>query len=329
MPDSPWTENDVISYIRSACLHVPEALGLLDDCAILPKCSDEFWLISQDSCVEGVHFQAQYYSPKEIGHKVFHSTISDIAAMGGNPEFISLGLSLPKGPKKSYVEALLQGFIDSANACNVKIIGGDTTRSPAPIFLSATAFGSVKANHLKKRSTAKPGNLLALTGNFGYASLGLRMLDKPHLAQKYPPLIAAQKTPLAMLENGRLLGKCAAITAMIDVSDGILKDTENLCKASGLQVHLDCQKIPLPNVVINGAHDLELSALKTVLEGGEDYGLMVAIDNLADRNILNEVISAAGLVVIGYFSHGTPSVLLENMPPTLAQNPPTIFEHGG
>ncbi len=328
MDEKSWIEADVIEIIRNSGTLAGEALGLLDDCAVLSKDENNFLVISQDSAVEGVHFQEKYFTPNEIAHKVFHTTISDIAAMAAVPNFILLAMSLPRGLSATWINVFLNGLVECSDRAAVKILGGDTTRSPGPLFFSATAIGTVEKAHLKKRSTAKSGNLIAITGSFGYAALGLRMLDKPDLACKYPELIQAQKKPVAMIKQGIALGKFKEVTAMLDVSDGVLRDAENLCRASNLQAHIDCRKIPLPEVVRNGSSDLGLSALKTVLEGGEDYGLMVALDHQVDLGMLNQIISCANLTVIGYLTAGKVCIVFDHPPKSILEDPPVVFEHG-
>lgn len=329
MENKVWTEAQMIDAIRMSKALAPEALGLFDDCAVILKDNEHSFLISQDSSVEGVHFLEQFFSPQEIAHKVFHTTISDIAAMGGIPLYILLALSLPQGRKESWIKAFAHSFSECARKAGVKILGGDTTRSPGGLFISATVIGSVANKFIKKRSTAQPGNLIAITGQFGYAALGLALLDKPELCQKFPTLVAAQKTPCALIERGIMLGQSSAVTAMLDVSDGILRDTENLCKASKLGARLDCEKIPLPAELVDAAKALEVSALKTVLEGGEDYGLMVALDHQADPELLERTVVKAELRIIGYLSSGALAVTLDNAPQSFLENPPVIFEHGG
>lgn len=328
MSETTWIEADIIGFMRSATKDSPCALGLLDDCAIIPKDQESVWLISQDSCVEDVHFLTKYFSPKEIAHKTFHTTISDIAAMGGKPEFITLAISLPLGLKTDWVKELVDGFIGCAEEFNVKIIGGDTTRSPGPLFLSATVIGAVAQKNLKKRSSAIAGNLIAICGNFGYASMGFEMLRDEALAKKYPQFIAAQKMPTALIEQGLILGRCSEVTAMMDVSDGILRDVENLCRASNLQAHIDLKKIPVDEAIKKGAQDLGLNALNLVLASGEDYGLLVALDHQAPLSSLNTLIEKVHLRVIGHLSRGNPAIVFENAPDTFIEDPPLVFEHG-
>jgi thiamine-monophosphate kinase len=103
------------------------------------------------------------------------------------------------------------------------------------------------------------------------------LLDKPKLAKKYPELIKAQKEPLALIETAMILGASPLITAMIDLSDGLMKDALNLGKAAKLCVHLDCSKIPITPSVFAAAADLGLNPMKMALEGGEDYGLWLRL----------------------------------------------------
>src|SRR5438093_277127 len=103
MNEKSWTEADVIDILRNASLPPSESLGFLDDCAIIPKENDHFWLISKDCSVEGIHFLERFFSAEEIAHKVFHAAVSDIAAMGGTPKYILLGLSIAKGKPMTWV----------------------------------------------------------------------------------------------------------------------------------------------------------------------------------------------------------------------------------
>jgi thiamine-monophosphate kinase len=159
-----WTEGGIIDMLRSFSSAKPEALGFFDDCAVFPQDDESVWLISKDCCVEGVHFLDKYFSPEEIAHKAFHSAVSDIAAMGGKPHYILLGLSLPQVKSMAWAQSFIQSLFLCAETLNISVIGGNTTRSPGPIFCRVTVIGSVQKTHIKKRGGAHPGNLLAVSG---------------------------------------------------------------------------------------------------------------------------------------------------------------------
>lgn len=243
-------------------------LGVGDDCAIVaPRAGCEL-LVSSDMLVAGTHFLPDT-DPARLGWKTAAVNISDIAAMGGTPRWITLALSLP-GVDEAWIAALAQGFADCCAAFDVDWIGGDTTRGP--LNLCATVFGEVPAGQAIRRSGALPGDDIWVSGQPGLAALGLRhLLDATPLAGDWrAPCIDALERPQPRVALGQsLLGMAHA---MLDVSDGLAGDLGHILDASGCGAVLDDAALPL-GPLLAACADPAL-ARRSLLGGGDDYELL-------------------------------------------------------
>ncbi len=226
-----------------------------DDCAALALGPDLLQLLAVDQVVGDRHYHLtgeQADPPGLAGRKLLARNLSDIAAMGGTPAYALVAVALDPGHDEAWLNRFLQGIIDLGAVYNVRMIGGDLARTPADNVASLTIVGTVPRNQVCCRKGARPGDALYATGWFG-ASLETRH----HL--NFSPRCA----------EGRWLAASGAVTAMIDVSDGLLLDATRLCRASGLGLLLDTQAIP-PRI--------EGLAEENMLGDGEDYELLVALD---------------------------------------------------
>lgn len=233
-----------------------------DDCAILNKNNTKF-VISTDSFVEDIHFSRKYFSLKEIGIKAFEASISDIAAMGANPKYtlISISIENTKDLKKIY-----EGILERSKNHKVEIIGGDTTKS-SKIYINVSVIGEIKKPI--KRSGAKEEDLVYITHHTGFSSIGLKLLkENPRKNNKFTK---AHKRPLAKIKEGKALAKYA--NAMIDISDGLLSELTHLSKES--KVKINVENIPVAKDILKLKNKINIK--KHVLNGGEDFSLLYTI----------------------------------------------------
>ncbi len=235
-------------------------------------------LATVDSLIQDVHFSLDIISWEELGWKALAANLSDIAAMGGLPRYALVSLALPHSTEVEEVIALYKGMIKLAKQFEVAIVGGDTNSAPL-VIISITILGSTKNQdkHILSRSTAKPGEKVAVTGYLGAAAAGMEMLSKQ--LQFSPEATVCLKEaflrPYPRIAEGQLLVKQGVKTA-IDISDGLLSDLGHICKASQVSARIEIDRVPiLPAVKANfGDRALELT-----LSGGEDYELLFTGSN--------------------------------------------------
>jgi len=256
-------------YFKSTTVQRDDVLlGIGDDCAILSPPPGKQLAVSTDTLISGVHFP-KTTSAEDIGYKSLAVNLSDLAAMGAEPAWVSLAISLPEADE-SWVSDFMQGFNQLAVKHQVALIGGDTTRGPLSITVSVTGFvDTVKS---LKRSNAKTGDVIFVTGKLGDARLGL----ESHLGNVQIPNVAIKEYFLHCLNRpeprvtiGQILTSYSV--AAIDLSDGLLADLNHICEASstGAVIHLD--KIPLSKQL----HEVYGSKpnWSLICSAGDDYEL--------------------------------------------------------
>lgn len=244
-------------------------LGPGDDCALVRATSpDTAWAVTTDMLVEGVHFLATDH-PQDLGWKTLAVNLSDLAAMGATPRFVTLAAAIPATDAQhtDWIESFFSGFTDCARAYDVELIGGDTTRGPRTF--SVTAMGEVTPAQALRRSGAQVGDDLWVSGTPGYAALGLRhQLDQLALPEAVALVaLPALHRPQPRVALGLALRDIAH--SAIDISDGLLQDLGHITRASGLGAILYAAQLPPcpPGI----AADLWQQCL---LGGGDDYELL-------------------------------------------------------
>jgi thiamine-monophosphate kinase len=246
-------------------------LGIGDDCAILrPRAGHEV-LVTTDFCLEGRHFRRDWQTPESAGHRCLARGLSDLAAMGAEPIAAFLSLALPAGTPRRWTEGFFRGLRRLADEFSVPLAGGDTSQSPSGYILAdIVLLGSAPAGKALRRSTARAGDLLYVTGRLGGAAAELLTLAStpssatvPGRAGEHPSLFPAPR----LAAGGALLRRRLA-TACLDISDGLSTDLKHLCDASGLSAEVEAGLLPL--------HRLAAGRLELALHGGEDYELLFA-----------------------------------------------------
>ncbi len=295
-------------------------IGIGDDAAAW-KGDASIQLATVDSFIQDVHFPSGIASWNELGWKALAANLSDIAAMGGLPRYALVSLALPEDTEVDDVAALYTGILDLAQQCGVAIIGGDISRAPL-VAITITILGSTKNRdkQILTRSAAKPGELVAVTGELGAAAAGLEMLTKK--LQFDPQATAcfngAFLHPYPRIAEGQLLADQGVKTA-IDLSDGLISDLNQICKASQVSARVEIDRVPIePRVKAQfGEKSLELA-----LSGGEDYELLFT----ARAEVIDRVKRAAAcpITVIGEIVAGREGVTLVD-----SQGNPTALSKAG
>lgn len=257
------TEFGFINSIRTLCADLPTGgfEGIGDDCAILPIGNGESLVFTADLLTEGIHFLREATSPEELGAKALAVNLSDVAAMGAQPVATLLSLALPTEATDEWAAAFMHGYHALSAHYGVALVGGDTTGSKNGITVNVTAIGRAADAHLKRRSAARPGDLLFVCGELGASGAGLRDILSGNYAT---PLTALHRTPAPQVEEGQWLGTRPEVHAMMDLSDGLASDIRHILERSHVGAEIDLERIP-----IAAGADLETAAC-----AGEDYKLL-------------------------------------------------------
>jgi thiamine-monophosphate kinase len=274
-------EFGLIGRISPPFLHdLPEGVvGIGDDAAIIARAGESSLLVTIDTLVEEIHFLKTKTTPSDLGHKALAVNLSDIAAMGGTPTSAFLALGLPRDTPVEWIDAFFGGLRDLAVREGVSLLGGDTTRSPGPIMITITVLGSVAPDHIKRRSTAKPGDLLCVTGDLGDSGGGLRvMLENLPAGEDERYLLERHHRPRAHLREGRWLGAQSSVRAMLDVSDGIDSDVRRIMEQSSCGARIALERLPVSPALRRAAARHGWDLLELVMAGGEDYCLLLTVD---------------------------------------------------
>jgi thiamine-monophosphate kinase len=300
-------ERLVARYFRPLATS-PGALGLGDDAAVLTPPPGSDLVLTTDGIIAGVHFFPDD-PPDTIGRKALRMNLSDLAAKGAKPAGFLMSVALPANVEETWLAGFAAGIGEDAEHYSCPLLGGDTDRTPGPVSVSIAAFGIVPQGKMVRRSTAKPGDRVVVTGTIGDAALGvllrrdhgladrLRLSEtmRAHLAQRY--LVPEPRNALAeaVLQYA---------SAAMDVSDGLAGDLAKLCRASSVGSEVDVGRIPLSGAA-RAAIDADPALLETVLTGGDDYEIILTLSP-QDLSAFEAAARAAGVAVseIGRVSTG-------------------------
>lgn len=249
-------------YLSNRPHYHPETrLGIGDDAALLQVPEGHQLVVSIDTMVEGVHF-FKGTDPTALGHKLLAVNLSDLAAMGAEPRWATLALTLPEN-NPAWLQRFSQGLFALADQYQVDLVGGDTTRGP--LTLSLQIHGIVPEGKAVTRSGAEPGDLIGVTGRLGAAGYALQQLQRDEPAES---LRHHLERPVPQIEAGLQLRDYA--TAMVDLSDGLLADLGHITERSGVGAQLDLDAIPIDPALL---HLDRAQQLDLALTAGDDYQL--------------------------------------------------------
>ena len=266
--DGPDEFETIARLFRPLTGGSPEALDLLDDVAVLPSRPGFDLVLTADAMVEGVHFLAS--EPLDVvARKLLRTNLSDLAAKAAEPHGYLLTLAWPHGMPFEGKARFAAGLALDQPAFGVRLLGGDTVSTAGPFTAGMTLLGWAPAGSLVRRSGARPGDALLVSGEIGDASLGLRVL-KGELCDA-PALVARHRLPTPRLALREALRAYASAAA--DVSDGLLADAGHIGEASGLGLALDLDRTPLSHAAqawLDAQPD-RTAALLDLATGGDDY----------------------------------------------------------
>ena len=279
-------------------------IGIGDDAAAWQG-DASIQLATTDSFIQDVHFPSGLASWNELGWKAMAVNLSDIAAMGGLPRYALVSLALPDNTEVDDVTALYTGMLDLAQQWGVAIIGGNISRAPL-VTITITVLGNSPKKQILTRATARPGELVAVTGYLGTAAAGLEMLTKglKFDSQASACFRQAFLHPYPRIAEGQMLVE-QGVKTTIDLSDGLISDLNQICKSSQVSARVEVERVPIEPTV--KTHFGE-RALELALSGGEDYELLFT----GKAEVIDRVNrKAAGpITVIGEIEAGREGVTL-------------------
>jgi len=277
-------EDTLIERIRK---RIPSAaggllqLGIGDDAAVLRPAPRADWIVTCDQFLEDVHFLAAAHPPEAVGYKALARATSDIGAMGARPQLFLLSLAIPMERTGRWLDGMLAGMARAARQYGLRLAGGDTAQSPARnprIGLSITVIGVAERGRALRRSGARAGDAIFVSGRLGAAELGLELVLRGlHRERRWKRLLAPHYYPALALDLGQWLARHGLVSAMMDISDGLSIDLHRLCRSSGVGARIHAMQIPGVAALPNELRGLGLDARKLALDGGEDYALLFTV----------------------------------------------------
>ena len=246
-----------------------------DDTAVIEQKDGTYQLITVDALVENDHFSCAWSSPLQIGKKAIEVNVSDIAAMGGIPQYVLISLVINKKINKPWLKKLYQGIQTTCEKYKIELIGGDTTHGQE-IVISITMIGKTDKKNLCLRSQAQNNDLICITGQAGASAACYLALQQGLKISKIPEKIKNKHLePQSRLEASKVISKYAH--AMIDVSDGIGSEVKHIARESEKGAILYQEKIPVMAEVLSLEKKIKLPAYSCALSGGEDFELLFTI----------------------------------------------------
>ncbi len=251
-------------------------IGIGDDAAVWQPSRSHRSVITTDALIEDVHFSLTWMSREDAGWRAMAANASDVAAMGARPRLATVALGVPASATSAHVLEWYRGMEACARASGIEIAGGDLTRSPV-WMIAITAVGEVRPSHLKLRSGARAGDVLAVTGELGASRAGLFHLRGDIVLDNNDAIAAlrAHHRPMPRVAEGRWLGASVNVHAMMDCSDGLSTDLLRLLAAS--RAGAIVQSVPTADAARAAAAKLGIEPYRFALAGGEDFELLVSV----------------------------------------------------
>ena len=299
--------NHLTQHINLNSKHTQKGVG--DDAAVIDALGKKI-LVSTDLLLEGIHFDLAFTPLKHLGYKAIQVNLSDIYAMNGMAEQVTVSLGFSSKFPLEAIEELYSGMLLACEKYNIDLIGGDTTSSKQGLVISVTSIGYAEPNDITYRNGAEEGDLLCVSGDLGGAYVGLQLLERekqvflanpniqPDLEGK-DYIVERQLKPEARLDIIDLLKKMEIKpTSMIDVSDGLASEILHITQQSKKGCKLYEEKIPIDPQTTEMAREFGLDPTVCALNGGEDYELLFTIKQTDYERLKHDV----DITVIGYIT---------------------------
>lgn len=265
-------------------------VGIGDDAAVFMPAPQTEVAVCCDAMVETVHFLRETMNPSDIGYKAVISNISDVAAMGGLARYALVSIAVSPKWTPEECSQIYDGIYEACEQYGVRVIGGDTVSAPDALHLSVTVLGEVEKGRAIRRSKARPGQLVFVTGEVGSSAAGLHLLLRQaktgeQLSARWQTLVRAHQRPTAQIAAGRLLQESGACGALNDVSDGLASELWEIAEASHVALQVEAARIPINEAASSYAKEAGKDPLDWACYGGEDYQLVGTLDASAEREL--------------------------------------------
>ncbi len=293
--------------------------GVGDDAAVIGGADEErYLLLSTDLLLEGIHFDLTYFPLKHLGYKAVVIGCSDILAMNGLPEQITLSIGVSAKLSVEHLTELYDGARAACEELGIDLVGGDTSASVTGLVISVTALGRVPRTAVTYRSGAKENDLICITGDLGAAYMGLHLLEREKRAYKdhpdpqpkfegYEYILRRQLKPQARKDVVEALAAEGIVpTSMIDISDGLASDLLQICHSSkcGARIYLD--RLPIAKQTYDMAEELHADPVVAALNGGEDHELLFTVPLAMQQKVAR----LGGIDIIGHITPRSTGAML-------------------
>jgi len=315
----------IARYFAPLAKDQPAALGLADDAAVLMPPPGRELVLTADAMVSGVHFLPEDPAGS-VAQKLLRVNLSDLAAMGASPLGYLLTCTWPKDIEESWVAGFARGLGEDQQRFGFRVLGGDMTATPGPLTLSLTALGHVAPGRALRRSGARAGDRIYVSGAIGDGALGLLVLThRLHGLSREAAEALAERyhRPTPRVALGETLSRLGLANACLDVSDGLVADLGHIARTSGLAARVKAKRVPL-SVAAREALAENLQLFPLLLTGGDDYELCftAAPEQAAAIEAVARELSLP-LTDIGYMTEGSGVEVLDR------DNRPLSLPRGG
>jgi thiamine-monophosphate kinase len=288
-------------------------LGVGDDVAVLDCGGPEYLVATCDIQMEDIHFLKEAISPYQLGRRSAAVNLSDVAAIGGRPEWALVSLGLPADMEVGYAEEFYRGLNEELSEAGGAVIGGNVSQSTGGVIVDVFLMGRVAPHRLTRRGAAREGDAVLVTGSLGDSRAGLELARRPELAVAEVhrrEALDRYLTPTPRLAEGRLLAGSGFVGAMLDVSDGLLSDLKHVCDESALGAEVWAGRIPAGEPCRAVAAAADVDPLDWALNGGEDYELLFTASEPEAEEAIERLRSETGTEarIVGRMISGGPPI---------------------
>jgi len=296
-----------------------ESQNLSNDGAVFKPKKNLDYVVSTDTIVEKIHFIGNE-PPDQIAKKALRTNLSDLAAMGADPEFYSLAISLPKVKSKSFIENFTKGLKEDQKKYKIKLLGGDLTASSELITITISIIGTVPSGQCISRSNSRVNDLLYVTGVLGLSNIGLQNLKKNDKKYSVPKL--KYYLPQPRVEFSSSVRNF--VTSMIDISDGFIQDCKHLARLSNLEFAININNLPISDIDLLPYEE----RLNAALIGGDDYELCVTVPPNKTKDFIDQAKrSGIEVIKIGKIVEGKGVELVSSLEETIPVEEVKAFTH--
>jgi len=301
--------------VKNEGVLAPEVtVGIGDDTASFQPRKGYEQLVTCDCLMEGRHYLSDFITPLDLGRRAMIMNLSDIGAMGGRPLYALVSLGLKADMPVADVEDIYRGFILELNPFEASIIGGNITKTMDTTFIDITLIGEVEQDKLLRRSTARVGDIILVTGYPGQAAAGLQLMlqSKPSRELRNHPLVRVFNSPSHRVKEGHAVASSRLASAMIDTSDGFLGDLGHICQESNVGALLVQEQFPISENLRQTALQLKLDPYELFLQESDDYELIIncSPEHTAQIHLAIAAISDVPVTEVGSLTDSTGSFQL-------------------